>query len=87
MAIQGKYGPLYRHLTNLNGGEWRASFADIEAVIGCDLPASARNHRAWWANDRSKCNALAWIDAGWQTAEVNMDAETLRFQRVPELRQ
>ena len=86
MAIPGKYEPLYRHLTNLNGGEWQASFADIEAVIGCDLPDSARSHRSWWANDRSKRNALAWLDAGWQTAEVNMDAESLWFRRTPEPR-
>lgn len=82
MANQGKYGPLYQHLTDLDGGEWQASFADIEAVIGGELPASARSHRAWWANDRSHRHALAWLDAGWRTAEVDMTGESLRFQRT-----
>ena len=81
MADQGKYKPLRRHLDSLNGDEWQASFADIEAVIGCNLPASARRHRSWWANDRSHRHALAWLDAGWETANVNMDAGTLLFRR------
>ena len=82
MAAQGKYGPLQRHLTELNGEEWQASFADIEAIIGSNLPASARSHRAWWGNDRSHGHARAWLDAGWQTADVDMAAESLRFQRA-----
>lgn len=83
MADQGKYGPLQRHLTELDGGEWQASFADIEAVIGDSLPASARSRRSWWANDRSHGHARVWLDAGWQTANVDMAAESLRFQRTP----
>ena len=83
MANQGKYGPLQRHLTELNGGEWQASFADVEAIIGDNLPAAARSYRAWWANSRSRVQGRAWLDAGWQTANVNMAAESLRFQRTP----
>ena len=84
MAARGRYRPLYRHLAGMDGEEWRASFADVEAVIGVALPATARRHRAWWANDFGKSQGRAWLDAGWRTGQVDMEGETLRFRRVGE---
>ena len=60
--------------------EWRTTFREIESIIGFELPASARLHRPWWANQRGgngHSQALAWSVAGWETADVDMDAETL----------
>lgn len=85
MAIRGKYQRLYRHLRGLQAREWRTSFGEIEAIIGFELPASARLHRPWWANQRlgnGHSQALAWSVAGWETAEVDMDAEELLFRRM-----
>ena len=76
-----KYRKLYAHLRSLSSREWKASFADIEAIIGDRLPASARRHRASWANDITQARARAWLAAGWETAQVDMDAETLTFRR------
>lgn len=76
-----KYRKLYAHLCGLNAREWMTSFADIETIIGDKLPASARLHRASWANDITQTRARAWISAGWKTAQVDMDAETLTFRR------
>ena len=84
MAIRGKYQRLYRYLRGLQGQEWRTSFGEIEAIVGFELPASARLHRPWWANQRrgaGHSQALAWRVAGWETAEVDMDAEELLFRR------
>ena len=84
MAVRGKYQRLYRHLRGLQAQEWRTSFGEIESIIGFELPASARLHRPWWANQRSgngHSQALAWSVAGWETAEVDMDAETLLLRR------
>ena len=85
MEFRGqKYRKLYAHLCGLTDREWRASFSDIEAVIGDNLPPSARRHRAWWSNhsgDNILRQARAWISAGWETADVDMDAETLLFRR------
>ena len=84
MAIRGKYQRLHRHLRGLQAQEWRTSFGEIEAIIGFELPASARLHRPWWANQRrgaGHSQALAWSVAGWETAEVDMDAEELLFRR------
>ena len=85
MAIRGKYRRLYTYLISLQVQEWRTSFDEVEAVIGFELPPSARLHRPWWRNQRGgngHSHALAWSVAGWETATVDMDAETLLFQRT-----
>ena len=84
MVSRGKYRRLYEHLCGLRTGEWRTSFGEIESIIGFELPASARLHRPWWANQSGSnghSQALAWGIAGWETAKVDMDAETLLFRR------
>ena len=83
-AARGKYAPLYRHLAAMAGSEWRSSFSEIEAILGFELPAAARLHRPWWTNqDREggHNHALAWQAAGWKTARVDLEAETLVFER------
>jgi hypothetical protein len=84
MAMRGKYRRLYAHLCGLRSHEWSASFAEVEAVLGFQLPLSARMHRPWWANQsrgNGHSHALAWTMAGWETAAVDMAAETLLFRR------
>ncbi len=85
MALRGKYRRLCQYLSSLQAQEWRTSFTEIEAVIGFELPPSARLHRPWWGNQRGDSghsHALAWSVAGWETAEVDMDGETLLFRRT-----
>ena len=84
-AVRGKYRRLYLHLCNLPPGEWRASFDDIEAIIGFELPASARAHRAWWSNQGvagRHSQAKAWNAAGWERVEVDLRGESVLFRRV-----
>ena len=86
MAARGKYQRLYTHLGGLATQEWRTTFGEIESVIGFPLPPSARLHRPWWSNQsggNGHSQALAWGAAGWETAEVDMDAETLLLRRKP----
>ena len=85
MVLRGKYQRLYMYLCSLQAQEWRTSFSEIEAVIGFDLPPSARLHRPWWGNQRGgngHSHALAWSVAGWETADVDMDSENLLFRRT-----
>ena len=84
MAARGKYQRLYTHLCGLRTREWRTSFGEIESIVGFELPPSARLHRPWWANQSAgngHSQALAWGVAGWETADVDMDAETLLLRR------
>ena len=85
MVLRGKYQRLYTYLRSLQVQDWRTSFHEVEAVIGFELPASARVHRPWWGNQRrgnGHSHALAWSVAGWETAEVDMEAQTLLFRRT-----
>jgi hypothetical protein len=95
-----KYAPLQQHLASLDQDTWTATFADIEAVLGFPLPASARKHRAWWANDAGPGqhpHAKAWLGAGWRAREdlaTNMvtftrsrQPDALTRQKVPALAQ
>ena len=86
MVVRGKYQRLYAHLCSLPAQEWRATFREIEDIIGFELPASARLHRPWWSNqpgDGGHSQALAWGVAGWETAGVDLRGETLLFRRSP----
>ena len=81
---RGKYAPLYRSLRVRPERQWRVSFADIEAVLGFTLPESARLHRPWWPNQRNRrgyAHSLAWQLAGWRTAAVDLEHESLVFER------
>ncbi len=51
-ASRGKYAPLYRHLAAKTGPDWRVSFEEIEALLGFELPVSARLYRPWWSNQK-----------------------------------
>lgn len=84
-AARGKYAPLYRYLSVRSGALWRASFSEIEAILGFALPDSARLYRPWWANQKQgggHSHALAWQAAGWKTREVDLEAEALVFARA-----
>jgi hypothetical protein len=55
-------------------------------IGGHRLPASARRHRAWWANDATgHAHASAWLEAGYRTEQVDMAGEKLVFVRAPDL--
>jgi CBS domain-containing protein len=58
------------------------SFREIEAVLGKDLPRSAYDYRAWWANDPSKPQSVAWLDEGWRTKAISMTDQRLTFERT-----
>jgi len=76
-----KYDPLRSHLECTKGNRWRGTFTEIENILGFALPHSARNHPAWWANENKahQPQKLAWLTAGWRTANLNLTAETIEF--------
>jgi hypothetical protein len=79
---QSTYAPLCTHLKTTEGQEKTLSFQEIEAIIGAELPASAHQHRAWWANDaKGHVQAKAWLNAGWK-ASVNLSEKQVYFTRI-----
>ena len=78
-----KYEPLQRHLQASEEFSLEFSFADIEEILGFTLPASARRYAAWWSNsDGSHVQAQAWLAAGYETSEVDIPREQLKFSLV-----
>jgi hypothetical protein len=76
-----KYEPLGEYLRKQTTKRATLSFKDVEGIIGDALPDSARNHRAWWANDPKHVEAKAWLDAGWKSASVSLMEERVVFFR------
>ena len=80
-----KPGKKYRHLAELleNSGEKTISltFSQIEKAIGFSLPESARQYREFWANTTTHSIALSWLGVGYKTVDVNLENETVSFER------
>jgi len=79
----GKYEPLARYLKSRPDDNWNATFSEIEAKLGTSLPRSAREHRAWWANQTNgnHSQTSGWRDAGWETRDVDLRRGLVRFER------
>jgi len=82
--VKTKYSPLSRYLA------WRQrhiiystlTFDEIEKIIENKLPTSALQHRHWWTNTGSQVQVKAWLKAGWNVHEVNLNDRSVIFRRV-----
>jgi hypothetical protein len=76
-----KYNPLEEYLTKK--ATITLTLKEIETIIQDSLPASAYNHRAWWANpnDGSHPYARSWLNAGWKvhTVELGKSVTFIRY--------
>ena len=76
-----KYAPLSARLSGHAGSEWRATFPELEQVLGFALPKAARTGRGWWKPDAG-AHARAWTEAGWAAHEVDPAAGLVTFRRA-----
>jgi hypothetical protein len=77
-----KYTPLRQYLSRVQQVEIALSFADIEGILGDQLPNSARDHKTWWANHgRNMVHQMAWVGAGWRVEDADLTRERVRFRR------
>jgi len=83
MCEMSKYDPLTRHLAARQLGQIPMTFPELEALLGFALPPSARKHRAWWSNNPSNSvMTKAWLEAGYQSRDVDLAAERLVFAKL-----
>lgn len=83
MDKPAKYQPLTTHLRAQRGDQVRMSFAEIERVIRAKLPRSADSHRGWWSNNpTNNVMTQAWLDAGFESEQVDLAGRKLVFRRV-----
>jgi hypothetical protein len=78
-----KYEPLGEYL-KMQGKELvPMTFAEIERVTGVKLPPSASKHRPWWSNNpRNSVMTKIWLNAGYESEQVDMEKRKLVFRRV-----
>jgi hypothetical protein len=78
-----KYDALGDYLKGQGRDRVAMTFAEIEKIIGAKLPPSARKHRPFWGNNpKNHANAKVWLDAGFESEQVDMPARKLVFRRV-----
>jgi hypothetical protein len=60
----------------------RLSFARIDGIIRDNLPMEAYKSERWWENSPNSIHAKGWLEAGWETREVNLKDGYVVFKRV-----
>ena len=79
----GKYQPLSEFLRRQTASEIPMTFNQVERVIGEQLPKSATRYRAWWSNNSTNnVMTAAWLEAGFESEQVDMEGRKLVFRRV-----
>jgi hypothetical protein len=82
------YDPLYKWLSAKSASGvtcLSATFEQIETVLGFELPETARKKSQWWANetgDTRHVQCRAWLDAGFETRDLNIPKESVEFVKV-----
>lgn len=78
-----KYKPLQEYLANSNRTSISMTFSEIEKILGFKLPQSSHKYRAWWSNNSSN-NVMteAWLNAGFETREVDLETRKLKFLKA-----
>jgi hypothetical protein len=78
-----KYAPLKHNLEARPREDTTLGFAEIEEILGFNLPRSAYQYDAWWSNEPSThSQARAWADAGWQVWHVRRSAQSVHFRPI-----
>ncbi|MGI8527719.1 MAG: DUF7662 domain-containing protein [Pseudolabrys sp.] len=78
-----KYAPLAVYLKHQNRERVPMTFAEIERVTGAKLPPSAVKYRPWWSNNpKNSVMTKVWLDAGFESEQVDMAGRKLVFRRV-----
>ena len=84
-TVEIKYAPLAAYLAQQSRRLERValSFTDVESIIGAPLPAAAREHRSWWANDATThVQSSHWLNVNWRVLSINMSLERVVFARA-----
>lgn len=80
-----KYKPLNELLSSADDDHIRMTFADLETLLGDELPDSARSDQSWWGDAPGNYHAEAWVEPGRRVDEVDLVGERVAFGRsVPE---
>ena len=59
----------------------KLSFAQIDGIIGDNLPLTAYRSTEWWENSPNNAHSKAWLNAGWKAEEVNLKEAYVVFKK------
>jgi hypothetical protein len=77
----GKYEPLGQFLKKQKHNQIKMSFAEIEKIIGIKLPKSKASRAFWSNNPDNNVMTKEWIEAGFETQDVDVKHSHLVFSR------
>jgi CBS domain-containing protein len=84
-SAESRYAPLAEWLHMIELDKVTLNFAHVEGIIQDSLPASARKHRNWWANDSvGHVQSKQWLKVGWRVSDVSLAEEIVVFSRISE---
>jgi hypothetical protein len=79
-----KYAPLGEYLRKQKSKLVPITFVEIERIIGAKLPKSQR-YPAWWSNNPwNNVMTQIWLDAGFETEQVDVVGRKLVFRKISE---
>jgi hypothetical protein len=80
--VVSKYAPLGDYLRKQRRDLVPMTFSEIERIVGTKLPRS-QCYPAWWSNNPwNNVMTQVWLDAGFQTEQVDVEGRKLVFRRV-----
>lgn len=82
--VPAEYLSLYTYLEHRYASMVVLTFDQMESLLGCALPESARTERTWWTGEAvpTDRHSDTWTVAR-RTATPNLLARTVAFERLP----
>jgi hypothetical protein len=77
-----RYNPLRDYLASYRAAKLNLTFGYIESILKFELETAAYTFKSWWENSREHPQALAWLEAGWEVEDVDLQREGVVFKRV-----
>ena len=71
-----KFRALSDFLFESGENEVSLRISDFQDKLGIELPESALEHRAYWANTLSHSISKAWLGVGYKVVDLNIDKKT-----------
>lgn len=82
MSKGDKFLELTTYLEHCGKEQLVLSFIEIERIIGFRLSKSAYKYPAQWSNSESQSFAFGWLNAGYQTRNVNIPNQSVEFAKA-----
>lgn len=82
MNESSKYYPLHKYLKDAQQNIVSLTMADVDNLLGGNLPKRARSTRPWWSNRRTgSAQAAAWLRAGYIVDDLDLSNEIITFRK------